>query len=69
MADTNKNKPVDLEGLNTLVRKIKTDYAKKTDVEAEVTKQLEEVETPQYATTEEILALFDDDGEEIDDDI
>ena len=61
MADTNKNKPVDLEGLNTLVRKIKTDYAKKTDVEAEVTKQLEEVETPQYATTEEILALFDDD--------
>lgn len=69
MADTNKNKPVDLEGLNTLVGKIKTDYAKKTDVEAEVTKQLEEVETPQYATTEEILALFDDDGEEIDDDI
>ena len=61
MADTNKNKPVDLEGLNTLVGKIKTDYAKKTDVEAEVTKQLEEVETPQYATTEEILALFDDD--------
>ena len=69
MADTNKNKPVDLEGLNTLVGKIKTDYAKKTDVEAEVTKQLEEVETPQYATTEEILALFDDDGEEIDDGI
>ena len=69
MADTNKNKPVDLEGLNTLVGKIKTDYTKKTDVEAEVTKQLEEVETPQYATTEEILALFDDDGEEIDDDI
>ena len=61
MADTNKNTPVDLEGLNTLVGKIKTDYAKKTDVEAEVTKQLEEVETPQYATTEEILALFDDD--------
>ena len=54
-------KPVDLDGLGALVGKIKADYAKKTDVADEVANQIGTAGSVTYATSEEILALFDDD--------
>ncbi len=51
----NVTKPVDLEGLGTAISKIKEDFAKKS-----------EIPTMNYATREEILALFDDETAEAD---
>lgn len=44
-------KPVDLDGLDAAIGKIKEDFAKKSDIPA-----------MNFATREEILALFDDTG-------
>ena len=51
---TNVTKPVDLDGLGAAIGKIKQDFAKKS-----------EIPTMNYATREEILALFDDETSEI----
>ena len=45
----NVTKPIDLDGLGAAIGKIKEDYAKKS-----------EIPTMNYATREEVLALFGD---------
>jgi len=49
MATADTKKPVDLEGLGAAIDKIKADFAKKEDIPA-----------MNFATREEILALFED---------
>ncbi|MBR0299249.1 MAG: hypothetical protein IJQ93_02895 [Bacteroidales bacterium] len=46
---TDTKKPVDLEGLGAAIDKIKGDFAKKEDIPA-----------MNFATREEVLALFED---------
>ena len=49
----NGTKPVDLDGLGAAIGKIKEDFARKSEIPA-----------MNYATREEILALFDDETAE-----